>query len=237
MSEMWHGFIKEEFCLEGKKAILVYPEKPNGNKDWAMKTEYWDAFPDIEIELLKKGFHIAYIENISRFAPKEDADRKAKFAEYLTQDKGLSEKCVLVGMSLGGAHAVNFAGFYPDKVRAIYLDAPVMSFVGFPGKIGYMDQDEIWENEFLKAYPGMTHGKLLNFDNHPIGKVDILKEHKIPIIMLYGTEDKTVLYEENGKLLELEYPKELLTIVKRNLQGHHPHGSEPYVQTVVEFLL
>ena len=44
--------------------------------------------------------------------------------------------------------------------------------------------------------------------------------------MLYGTEDKTVDYLLNGKLLEEAYSDnmDLLTIIPRVAQGHHPHG-------------
>ena len=49
---------------------------------------------------------------------------------------------------------------------------------------------------------------------------------RFPIIMLYGTEDMTVDYFSNGKLLEEAYSENmnLLTIIPRNFQGHHPHG-------------
>lgn len=95
----------------------------------------------------------------------------------------------------------------------------------------------MWENEFVKAYPGITRAKLLNFDNHPIGKTDILKEHNIPIVMMYGTEDKTVDYEANGRLLEIEYENNpLLTVIKRNLQGHHPHGYTDAPEAFAEYI-
>ena len=44
--------------------------------------------------------------------------------------------------------------------------------------------------------------------------------------MLYGTEDQLVKYNVNGKLLEMEYAEapELLTVIQRYLNGHHPHG-------------
>jgi hypothetical protein len=44
--------------------------------------------------------------------------------------------------------------------------------------------------------------------------------------MLYGTEDKTVIYEENGALLVEAYKEcpELLKVMPISLRGHHPHG-------------
>ena len=60
------------------------------------------------------------------------------------------------------------------------------------------------------------------------GQIGCVKAHQggLPVIMLYGTEDKTVDYLLNGKLLEEAYCNNqvLLTIIPRNSQGHHPHG-------------
>lgn len=233
----WNGFEKEEFIFEGRKAVLVFPKKADKRKNWLLKTEYWNAFPEREKDLIGEGFHLAYIENETRFATKADCDIKARFSDFLSEKYGLRDKCVLVGMSCGGAHAVNFAGFYPQKVACIFLDAPVLNFCDYPGRLGENDCCYVWENEFVKAYPGITRAKLLNFDNHPIGKTDILKEHNIPIVMMYGTEDKSVDYEANGRLLEIEYENNpLLTVIKRNLQGHHPHGYTDAPEAFAEYI-
>lgn len=221
----WHGFDAEEFEFEGKRAILVFPDKASSQKDWLLKTEYWDAFPEREIDLINRGFHLAYMENETRFATYSDCARKARFAEFLAEKYALREVCVPVGMSCGGAHAVNFAGFFPEKVACLFLEAPVMNFCSYPARLGDSDCEKVWENEFVKAYPGITRATLLNFDNHPIGKIAVLKEHDIPIVMMYGTEDKTVPYRDNGKLLELEYANDSnLLVIPRPAQGHHPHG-------------
>ena len=41
--EIWNGFKLEKSIFEGRELISVFPEKPNGK--WALKTEYFDAFP------------------------------------------------------------------------------------------------------------------------------------------------------------------------------------------------
>ena len=128
-------------------------------------------------------------------------------------------------MSCGGAHAVNFAGFYPELIQCMFIEAPVLNFVSIPGKHN-VHNDTIWANEFSKAYPGITRAGLLNFDNHPISKAPIIIEKQIPILMVYGTDDIVVEYSDNGLMLEELYADhpELLTIMKRPSQGHHPHG-------------
>lgn len=240
MGELWYGFEKKEFTFEGRRAVLVFPKQADAEKNWTLKTEYWDAFPEVETALLENGFHAAYLENTSRFATPADCDAKARFADFLQQEYGLNPKCVPVGMSCGGACAVNFAGRYPEKVRCMYLDAPVLNFCDYPGRLGNAECESVWEKEFVKAYPGITRARLLSFDNHPLHYVDVLKEHRIPILMLYGVEDQTVFYHANGALMEPEYEdcKELLTVLPRMAQGHHPHGGfAKDQQAVVDFIL
>lgn len=182
--------------------------------------------PQTEIEFVKRGFHIAFVENESRFATKSDCEKKARFVKYISEKYKLRNKCIAVGYSCGGAHAVNFAGLFPDKVCCLFIDAPVLNFCDYPGRIPDEKCEKVWNEEFVLAYPGITRAALLNFNNHPMNKISILKQHKIPIIMLYGTEDQLVNYNLNGKLLEIEYADtpELLTVIERYLNGHHPHG-------------
>lgn len=222
--ENWHGFMAEKFEFEGKEAIIVFPNAEK-NGSWGLKTEYWDAFPETEIEMLNRGYHIAWVKNISRFATKEDCDIKARFVKFISKKYALKDKCVPIGMSCGGAHAVQFAGYYPKRVECMFIDAPVLNFLSYPGKLG-AGQDRIWENEFIVAYPKMERYMLFGSDIHPICRVNKLIENKIPIIMVYGTEDRTVIYEENGALFAEAYKEhpELLKVLPISMRGHHPHG-------------
>ena len=61
----FHGFEQKEFTFEGRKAVLVFPPQPEAHGNWLLKTEYWDAFPEIELEMLRRGYHLAYLQNTS----------------------------------------------------------------------------------------------------------------------------------------------------------------------------
>lgn len=243
MHNMWNGFVCEEFTFDGRDAIIVFPDTPAENSKIVLKTEYWNAFPDVEINLLKSGHHLAYIKNRTRFATKEDCDTKAAFIKFLAAKYKLSEKCIPVGMSCGGAHAVRFAGYYPELIACMYIDAPVLNFCDFPGKWDGDKRDNVWDREFVLAYPGIKHYQLLNFPHHPINMADTLIKNRIPIIMVYGLEDSTVIYEENGKLLAEAFEgTDLLKVIAVNARGHHPHGLLNHGPTIdnteiVQFLL
>ena len=136
MNNIWNDFEVKDFTFEDRNARIIFPKEANEGKNWTLKTEYRDAFPQIELELLNRGFHVLWLENKNRWATKEDCDAKARFTAFVSKEYGLNKKCVPVGMSCGGAHAVNFAGFHPECVQCMYIDAPVMNFLSIPAACG-----------------------------------------------------------------------------------------------------
>lgn len=219
----FYGFACEEFEFEDTTGIIVSPDS-NSNSKIVFKTEYWGAFPELEIEMLKRGFHLVYVKNNNRLANRSNCDLKARFIQYVSQKYNLDCKCILVGMSCGGAQAINFAAYHPEFASCLVIDAPVVNFLDFPGK--YNKYENIWDKEFAQAYPNVKRSDLFTLQDNPINNIPKLIENRFPIIMLYGTEDMTVDYFSNGKLIEEAYSEndELLTIIPRNFQGHHPHG-------------
>ena len=231
---IWNGFRRIDFTFEGKDAILVLPHQANKNKNWLLKTEYFGAFPEFEIEMLNRGWHLAYLQNVTRWCLDEDLDRKNRFADYLTKQYGLYEKCVPVGMSCGGLIATKFAARYPQRVSALYLDAPVLNLLSCPAGLGKADGSMM--PEFAEA-TGMDLAKLICYREHPIDKMHLLLENKIPIMLVYGKFDDVVPYDENGAILENYYRNNggaIITIGKENC-GHHPHGLEDN-SPIIEFV-
>ena len=235
-TSLWHGFTKLDFEFHGHKAILVFPHEENKTFNWLLKTEYFGAFPNMEIEMLKKGWHLAYLANTTRWCIDEDLDLKKEFADFLSIEYGLNTTCVPVGMSCGGMIAVKFAARHPQYVSCLYLDAPVMNLLSCPCGIGDATTDLY--QEFVTA-TGMTRSDLINYREHPVDKIPSLLQHNIPVVLVYGDSDPIVPYHENGIELEKAYRTNhgtLLAIVKKNC-GHHPHGLEdptPIIQFVLQ---
>ena len=231
----WNGCNVEEFEFEGKRAFIAIPKNPKPNADFLFKTEYWGAYPDIERRMVEEhGYYSVGIKHQTRFSPDSDLECDERFIDYVRKKYSLAEKCSLVGMSMGGSHAVKFAGKYPKKVKCIFIDAPVLNYFSFPVNRKW----EVTKEEFLKAYP-MEKYELFGSDIHPICKVKTLIENKIPVLLVYGKEDATVPYEESGLFLEEAYKNhpELLTVVPVNNRGHHPHGFMSDNTPIVEFIL
>lgn len=220
--DLWHGFRQLKFSLDGRDAILVLPDQAEEKRRWLLKTEYFGAFPDFEIEMLRRGFHLAYIANRTRWHHPSDDEAKEQLCAFLAAEFSLAEKCMPVGMSCGGMHAVYFAARYPARVGALYLDAPVMNLLSCPGGVG---ASAGFLDEFVR-HTGMTLIDLINYRNHPIDNVAPILQSGIPVMMVSGDSDTVVPYAENGVHMTAYFRKnggDLTEIIKPG-GDHHPHG-------------
>lgn len=224
---MWNDFKSKEFMYEGRNAIIVYPKvKPNGRM--ILKAEYLNAFPKFDIAMLEKGYYLIHIFHRNRWAPDEEINIMADFVRFCTNELHAEKRCVLEGMSAGGMQAMRFAQMYPELTAVLYLDAPVMNLLSLLnyGEGKAEKTEERWR-ELVSAY-GFNRSTVLHFRKNPIDNMQILLSNNIPIIMLYGNQDTTVVYEENGKVLE-EFYKENngnICVIEKSMCGHHPHGLE-----------
>lgn len=222
---VWNGFKRLDFKFNGRDCVLICPEKPCEDNKWLYRTEYFGAFVDIELAMLKKGYHLAYMQNATRMCPESDTDMRPLFCELLSKEFNLNPKCALIGLSCGGMQAVYFTAKYPQYVACAYLDAPVMNYLSWPFAMGKSQND--CSQEFINSM-GMGLSEMLNFRNHPIDQKAKLLESNVPILLVSGDSDKTVPFCENGQLL-YDYFKanggNIELIIKQG-GDHHPHGLE-----------
>ena len=238
MEEKWQGKYRQEtFQFEGRQAILVIPEKPNGK--WLLKTEYFAAFPELEEEMVGRGYHLAYLQNLNRWGIPEDLDAKYRFRNFLVERYHLSPRCIPIGMSCGGLHAIKQAGRHPDMVSVIYADAPVMNILSCP--FGFGAKSEISESARQEALDalGITFSQLLSYRDHPLDYIDRLTKARIPLALVCGDADRIVPYEENGALLKAAYEQTDIPFYFQLKPGcdHHPHGpGENQIKETADFL-
>ena len=231
---IWNGFKRLDFEFNGRGCILVCPEKACEGKKWLYRTEYFDSFPSIDITMLEKGYHLAYMQNTTRLCPESDTDMRPRFCEFLTKEFGLNPKCALVGCSCGGMQAVYFTAKYPQYVACAYLDAPVMNYLSWPFALGMGNSD--YSAEFIENM-GFGLSELINFRNHPIDQKEKLLKSGVPILLVSGDCDSAVPFCENGQLL-YDYFKanggNIELIIKQG-GDHHPHGL-PDNTPIVKFI-
>ncbi len=107
---------------EGKRrCVVIVPKKRALDNPWSWRGCYWDHQPQTEVELLRRGFHVAYISANATLKPGKTWD---VWYAFLTEKHGLSKKPAFVGMSRGGEYAYTWATANPSKVSCIYADNP-----------------------------------------------------------------------------------------------------------------
>lgn len=228
----------ESFLFQGMHACVVFPPEGTANGKWLLKTVYFGAFPELEMDLLRRGYHLAYIDGQSRWGLEADLACKADFIRHISAQYGLNPRCVPIGMSAGGCVALKLAAAYPELVSVLYLDAACVNLLSCPMGFGRSRCREMPElaDEML-ADLSLTRQSVLAYRSAPIDRLETLAQSRIPAVVVYGCEDKTVPYEENGALLEALYRREglpLLVIAKAGCD-HHPHGV-PDDSPVIRFI-
>jgi len=224
----WKGFTIHDFQLDGRGCRLVVPDKPAPARPWIWRARFFGHEPQTDVALLKKGFHVAYINVGGLYGAPPAVKIWDGFHKYLTTEHKLAPKPALEGMSRGGLIIYNWAAKNPEKVSCIYGDAPVCDIRSWPGKKGVA---------CMKVY-GITVDQLPDFKENPIDHLAPLAKVKMPLLIVAGDADKVVPIKENALVMQERY-KELgceLKLISKPGVGHHPHSLKDPAP-IVEFIL
>jgi pimeloyl-ACP methyl ester carboxylesterase len=217
-----------KFIFNGYEATVIRPENPNGK--WIWKTEFLYAFDGAERELLSRGYTRVYYAIRDKYGSYQAVRLMHEFYKHVIKEFALEDKCTLFGFSRGGLYAFNFALFYPECVKKIYLDAPVLDMRSWP------PADSGNRLEVYTEYD-LTPETIESFKGHPVMNFTEFFSHGIPLLLVAGGADEIVPFEENsGKMIE--YCKnnciDITCIIKPECK-HHPHSLDD-VTPIVEFV-
>jgi lysophospholipase L1-like esterase/pimeloyl-ACP methyl ester carboxylesterase len=233
----WKGYTKLTFASHGRAAQLVLPKASAPGNPWIWRTEFFGVEPQADLALLERGYHVAYLDVQNLYGGPAALEAMDQFYTEMRTDRKLSAKVVLEGFSRGGLFAFNWAALHPDRVAALYVDAPVCDFKSWPGGKGKgTGSPADWER-CKKAYD-LTEEQALVYPLNPIDNLKPLADAKIPILSVCGDADKTVPFDENTQVVEKRYKAlggEIKVIVKPG-GDHHPH-SLPDPAPIVDFIL
>ncbi|OHB62775.1 MAG: hypothetical protein A2Y77_18670 [Planctomycetes bacterium RBG_13_62_9] len=233
----WNGYEKQEFIVDGRECLLVIPKTLAQDMPWVWRTEFFGHEPQGDIALLGKGFHLAYLDVQNMYGAPVALDHMDKFYTYLTKAHGLSAKTVLEGFSRGGLFAFNWAARHPEKVAALYVDAPVCDFKSWPGGQGRgKGSKEDWRR-CLEAY-GLTEEQARAYRLNPVDHLEPLAKAKIPILSICGETDTVVPIDENSRVIQERYEKlgGPITLIAKPFCDHHPHSLKDPAR-IVNFIL
>lgn len=226
-----------EFYIDGRKSVIICPEKPLDGNPWVWKTEFFAAFNFAERALLDKGFHLAYHCVSNMYGAPKSIKMMKEFYDVATSQYGLSKQPALFGFSRGGLYACNFALKHPDCVKMLYLDAPVLDVASWPGA-KYEGIGDLYCWEECKAIYGITEDKWQDFHGSPLDNAETLAATNIPILLVCGAVDHHVPYHENGKPFfeRVKAAGGKIARVVKPYCDHHPHGLYD-TSTVCNFVL
>jgi dienelactone hydrolase len=239
VTDTWRGYTRHHFTVDGLTAWIVEPRVAAPGRPWTWCMEFPDAFTERTgvPQLLERGFHHVYIKVGNTFGSPAALRHFDAFYRIL-QDRGLAKKAVLIGISRGGLYAYNWAALNPEKVAAIYGDAPVGDFKSWPGGKGLgKGSPKDWA-ALQQHYGFQTEGETLAYTKNPVDQLAPLARAKIPLLHVVGDADDVVPVEENTAVIERRY-RELgghMIVVHKPGGGHHPHGLDDPTP-VVAFIL
>jgi len=236
--DVWLGFKRHTFTVDGCTCWLVEPKVPAPGHPWV-----WSMmFPAMFAErtgvpaLLGHGYYYAYMSVGDTFGAPSALAHLTAFHRALT-GAGLRSKAVLMGLSRGGLYAYNWAAQNPDKVSVIYGDAPVCNFQSWPYGEGAGRHSDEWKL-LLATYGFKTDAEALACPTQPIREMAPIARARIALITVVGDVDTNVPCLQNTALIEQEC-KALglpITVIHKPTGAHHPHGlTDP--TPVVAFIL
>jgi len=237
----YHGFARYDFPVDGVRATVVAPTSGVPGKPWIWRAEFFDHRPELDLALLKRGFHLVYIEVGNTFGAPSAMKHWDAFYKELTHTYGLSAKPVLEGLSRGGLYVYNWAAANPTKVAVIYGDNPVCDFKSWPGGKGKgPGSPDDWK-KLIQDYGFASEAEAMAYTKNPIDNLAPLARAHVPIIHLAADADEVVPYPENTVLLAERYKKLGGTIVVMVKHGfmHHPHGLDdptPLVDFIAKYV-
>ena len=225
-AERYNGYRIHRFELDSCNCIVVEPEQPVPGICWVWKMEFFFAFPKFELEMLRRGYYLCYMEVGNTFGCPDAMRHFDRFYDRLTKKYHFSPYPILLGQSRGGLYVYNWACANPGRVGCVYADNPVCDFKNWPGGKGQGPGSADDWAKLMQDYRFANEAEALAYPN-PIDRVKILVDAGIPLVHAAGVDDEVVLIDENTNIMEKRV-HELGGQIKvfRHPGMHHPHGLE-----------
>jgi arylsulfatase A-like enzyme/pimeloyl-ACP methyl ester carboxylesterase len=237
---VWNGFDQWHFQVAGRSAYVVLPEKAATGQPWVWRARFPGYHAEMDIELLKQGFHIVYLDVAGLFGAPVAIDAADQCYQHVQKHLELAPRAAMEGVSRGGLFVYQYLLRYPDRVACLYADTPVCDFKSWPGGKGESKGSSGDWTKCLEAYK-MDEATALAFQGNPVDQAEAIARSGVPLLHIISMNDRVVPVEENTLLLKQQVEKwggTLSTIeVKEGTeksQGHH--FDHPAVDQVVDFI-
>ncbi len=221
----WRGFTKLSFDFEGHKAFVTVPPEAPPGRPWVWRTSFPDFHAEVDVELLKGGFHVAHVDVVAMLGCDESLAIMDRFYALVRRQWGLAEKPALEAVSRGGLHAYRYAATRPARVACLYADTPVMDLKSWPLK---SDKAKGPLADALKFYGFANEDELRAYRGNPLDLLEAIARAKIPLRHIISPNDLVVPAEQNTleakrRLEALGWTIEVVSVDPATTinQGHH----------------
>lgn len=235
----WNGFQKQAFTLEERPCFVVVPEAAAPDKPWVWRISFPDYHPEVDIELLRNGSHVGYIDCVDMLGADCALDLMDKFYALARRRWGLAVKPALEAVSRGGLHAYRYAARHPGRIACIYADTPVMDLKSWPLKrpeTGKQVQD-------AQIYYGFrSEQDIKDYKGNPLDILPAIAKAKIPLRHVISLDDKIVPPVENTlearrRLRALGHDMEIITVNTGDPDSSGHHFPLPEVLASARFIM
>ena len=238
---VWHGFDQFHFRIAGQPAYLVAPQKAAAGNPWIWRARFPNFHAEADVELVRKGFHIGYVNVAGLFGSPKAMSIGDAFYDYVTSMRSLSKSPVMEGVSRGGLFVYNWTALHPERVRCIYCDTPVLDFKSWPGGQGSgIGSAGAWK-QCLAAWD-LTEDEAAKYKGIPLDHADVVAQNKIPVLHIVSESDTVVPPKENTyvlqkRLQQLGHRMDVISVPMGTEKSHGHHFTHPDPQRVVDFVV
>ena len=222
----WNGYRKQAFSVGGHAAYVVIPAVAAPGKPWVWRTSFPDYRPVVDLELLRQGYHLGYIEILDMLGSDPALDLVDRFYSQVRAQWGLAEKMAVEPCSRGGLPAYRYAARHPERIACIYGDVPVMDFKSWPLQRPEKERASEWP-KITASYGFKDDAEAMAYRGNPIDRLAPIAAAGIPIRHVICLNDRVVPPEQNTleaqrRLEKLGGRMEVVSVAQSDeLEGHH----------------
>ena len=235
----WKGHTRYTFKVDGRSAYVVLPSSEATGRPWVWRARFPEFHTEADELLLKRGFHIAYINTDGMLGSPKAMTHWNAFYEFMVEHD-MSQKFALEGVSRGGLFVYGFATRWPDRVACIYADTPVADLKSWPGGKGIGKGHAPTWKSCLREYD-FTEQQALAYTGNPIDSLAPIANAQIPILHIVSLNDQVVPPSENTFVLADRYRKlggkfTIIEVEKGTEQSNGHHFIHPDPVRVADFI-